>query len=98
MTTTTFLGYLNLSRAEENSIWIARRGYSRKIINMKTGPTHKIHEIKCLTIKKVLFSLPDEDWQKIRQLKDSPTHVLCPISLKIALEKCMFDNDPRMAK
>ncbi|WAR29642.1 VP13A-like protein [Mya arenaria] len=40
----------------------------------------------------------NEDWQAIRRLKDSPTHILCPISLNILLEKCMFDKDPRMAK
>ncbi|XP_052785478.1 intermembrane lipid transfer protein VPS13A-like [Mya arenaria] len=40
----------------------------------------------------------NEDWQAIRRLKDSPTHILCPISLNILLEKCMFDKDPRMAR
>jgi len=46
MTTTKNLGYLNLSQAIENTIWIARRAKVEKIINAQTD-SHYVTIIKC---------------------------------------------------
>ncbi|XP_060551931.1 intermembrane lipid transfer protein VPS13A-like [Ruditapes philippinarum] len=46
----------------------------------------------------LLMAHAGEDWQKARSLSDSNLHILCPISISIVLQKCMFDKDPRMAK
>ncbi|XP_053387649.1 intermembrane lipid transfer protein VPS13A-like isoform X4 [Mercenaria mercenaria] len=46
----------------------------------------------------LLMAHAGEDWQKARSLSDSNMHILCPISISILLQKCMFDKDPRMAK
>ena len=46
----------------------------------------------------IFFEFSGEDWQNARSIGDSPMHILRPISINICLQKCMFDNDPRMAK
>ncbi|KAK3093140.1 hypothetical protein FSP39_011676 [Pinctada imbricata] len=46
----------------------------------------------------ILFSTPGQDWQSARLRDFSPLHILNPISISILLQKCMFDNDPRMPK
>ncbi|KAL4216396.1 Vacuolar protein [Mactra antiquata] len=46
----------------------------------------------------LLMAHSGEDWQRARAMADSPMHILCPISIGILLQKCMFDKDPRMAK
>ena len=47
---------------------------------------------------KLFIHVLGEDWQNARIVGDSPMHILRPISINICLQKCMFDNDPRMAK
>lgn len=46
-----------------------------------------------------LVALPHENWQEVLNLaKPTDMHVLRPISFKVTIATCFFDNDPRMPK
>ncbi|XP_078330281.1 intermembrane lipid transfer protein VPS13A-like isoform X6 [Crassostrea virginica] len=46
----------------------------------------------------LLYAKPGEDWNSARLSRESPQHVLMPISINLLLQKSMFDNDRRLAK
>nr|XP_015222054.1 PREDICTED: vacuolar protein sorting-associated protein 13A [Lepisosteus oculatus] len=51
-----------------------------------------------LSSLQLLYSKPDENWKKVRKLKQSPLHILEPVDLKVIFSRAMVVTDSRMPK
>ncbi|XP_052264161.1 intermembrane lipid transfer protein VPS13A-like [Dreissena polymorpha] len=87
------LGHLKIGTQKR----LSEEGHKRESIEEVMGKAYDTFNISLDNVQLMMIHA-GEDWKSIRRLCDSPMHILCPISLSVLLQKCMFDNDQRMAK